>query len=222
MALNEDMIKELFGDMSVDDMELLRKEVMGEQPEEKKVEPPPPPPDPQKFADAVVAKMPQPAEPPPAPLPAFDMKKFQEQFLADPNSGLDYAFQSKYGYNPLQVVPLMAAALAETKQQIEQLRSQSFRSSVQLDDESFNKVEQFRQQKGLDFQDAYDLAKVRGIIQAQTPAAPAAPPRLPRGGGKETSGGDEMSFLNQVNDLSDEKLEALFMRAGGVTKSHLT
>jgi hypothetical protein len=221
MALNEDMIKELFGDMSADDLELLRKEVMGEQKEEKVVEPPP---DPQKFADAVVSRMPQPQapEPPPAPLPAFDMKKFQEQFLVDPNSGLDYAFQSKYGYNPLQVVPLMAAALAETKQQVEQLKSQSFRSQNQLDDESFQKVAAFQQQKGLDWQDAYDLAKVRGIIQAQTPAQPSAPPRLPRGGGKETSMADESFFMGQINDLSDEKLEALFMKAGGVTKSHLT
>jgi hypothetical protein len=222
--MDNDAMKQAFADLSPEDMELLLKGLGME--EEKKEDPPPPPPPPSasEIASAVASRMPAPPpapEAPPPPREAFDMKRFQEQFLADPSTGLTYAYQTKYGYDPIQVIPVMAAALAETRNQMEQLRAQSFKAQAQLPDEDYQKVEQFRQAKNLDWQDAYDLAKVRGIVGAPPQqSTPSAPPRLPRGGGKPDTTFDESTVHEQAAKMTDEQLENMMLKFGVINQRH--
>jgi hypothetical protein len=221
--MDSEALKAAFGDLSPEDLELLRKE-LGMEEEKPKEEPPPAPPTASEIASAVASKIPTPPPPPeapPAPREAFDMKRFQEEFLRDPAAGIDYMYTAKMGFSPTQVLPVMAAALAQTRQDLEQLRSQSFRSQHQLADEEYQKVEQFRQSKNLDWQDAYDLAKVRGLVGQQTTQTPSAPPRLPRGGGKVEQTMDEATILQHALGMDETKLEDMLIRAGVISQRHL-
>ena len=162
--------------------------------------------------------------------PDWDYDKFAKNWLdgKDPVAALDYASTARTGVPIFQTVPALLAATVAMAKELQELKTRTFAGQ---DPAQAQTIEKYIADYGLSrdargYEAARKLAKADGLIDAPgpvvEPSKPAPPPRLPRGqsdGGHETV---EQRLAANPDALDDRALEALAMRLGIVSQSHLS
>jgi len=172
----------------------------------------------------------QSAPPPPAApqpgKPEWNYEEFTKKFLKDPREGLDYLDVAENGYSTRKAVPALlqiVSALAKKTQELETQRFLDQNDEYTPNQQNRAALEKIITERGWQpgyqsYQDAFDIAKSRGIIHAKKSEEPEpepqsrsfVPPRV-RSKAQETTSED---FFRATDKLSDEKLEDLLIDAG--------
>jgi hypothetical protein len=158
------------------------------------------------------------------PKPAWDFDKFAKQFVQDPDGALDYMDTAKLGAPVRKLVPMLAAVVQQLGKKVQELEVQNFVKSSDYEPSAENRkaIQGIIEERGWEpnarsLQDAYDIAKGRGLIKAKTETKEErqetrqefVPPRVR---GNATTVPDQID--SYANDMPIEKLEELLLRGG--------
>lgn len=99
----------------------------------------------------------------------FSQDTFKQKFVGDAGEGIDYLFQTKYGYNLGQALPVIAQTLVNLSGKLEELDRGQFQSQVGISAEDYKKIQKAVQDRGWansrqSYTDAYELLKAKGEI----------------------------------------------------------
>lgn len=186
----------------------------------------------EKFEEAGRAARPveQPQVPQSKP-ETFDMKKFTEVFVTDPDAGLDYLEQTKYGMSTRKAVPQLLAGVIALAAKVQELESASF---APKEDSERRAVEQIMKERQWapsrqSFQDAHDIAKAKGLFgkKEETAVDPPRdergrfiPPRVPRATVEDNLSSNLPEILRAAETMPPDKLEAFLLEAGVIKSRH--
>lgn len=107
----------------------------------------------------------------------FSQDTFRQKFVGDAGDGIDYLFQTKYGYNLGQALPVIAQTLVNLSGKLEELDRGQFQSQVGISADDYKKIQKTVQERGWansrqSYTDAYELLKARGEIKSGPESKP--------------------------------------------------
>jgi hypothetical protein len=156
--------------------------------------------------------------------PSWDFDKFAKQFVQDPDGALDYMDTVKVGAPVRKLIPPLMMLVQQMAKKVQELEVQNFvrNSDYEPSPENRKAVQAIIEERGWEpnarsLQDAYDIAKGRGLIKSKEKEEPVrqqareefVPPRVR---GNATPVPDQIDAIAQ--DLPIEKLEELLLRGG--------
>lgn len=173
---------------------------------------------------------------PPAPptKPAWDYDKFAKTFVKDPREALDYLDTAELGFPARKVLPLILATVGQLTQKVQEMETQRFLTAnedYEPSPENRKAIEKIMQERGWQpgyqtLQDAYDIAKSRGLVKTKAkegdegsgepPRRSFIPPRT-RTRTKEPEPTDA-DLIAAAEGMDLDKLEELLLK-GGVLKT---
>lgn len=180
------------------------------------------------------AQQPEPPEPTQTtpqiqPTPeTYDHEKFAKLLTKDAREGLDYVDKVQFGMPVRQLVPILVAGMAQLTQRLQKAETQQFidaNPEYQGGPETRRAIETIMQERHWQptretLQDAYDIARGRGLVKAKKEepkpetTTPAFIPPRPPSRGNATDEPSTQDIIRQANDMPFEKLHDLLVEAG--------
>ena len=159
----------------------------------------------------------------------FNFKTFEEKFLKDPREAQEYMEITQYGMPVTKMVPFLIAGLAQTARRLQELEAYRFVSETEgykASPQNRAVIEQIMRERGWQpsyqtLQDAYLIAKGRGLIDEKPPetkpTTPYTPPRV-GGAGSEPSADSVRELRERAYEASLEELENFLIKAGALSR----
>ncbi len=156
--------------------------------------------------------------------PEFDFKEYEKRFLKDPRKAQEYMEITQYGMPVTNMIPFLVAGIAQMAKKVEELEAYRFVSETEgyeASPEARRAIEQVMRERNWrpsyeTLQDAYLIAKGRGLIEAKEPKTekkPYVPPRV-SGAGSEPSQDQINEITARGYEMPMEDLEKLLVKAG--------
>ena len=161
-------------------------------------------------------------------LPKFDYKKFEETFVKDPVAGQEYLETTQYGAPLKTLLPQIGGAVGALMKKVQELEAQQFidqNPDYEPSVENRKAIERVMTERGWQpsrqtLEDAFAIAAAKGqikgksTIKGQKEEVDNEQFIPPRGrSAADISNGDQ-ELLNNLNNLSDEKIFELANKAG--------
>jgi len=172
------------------------------------------------------------AEPEPKPEPQgnkppeWSMEDFTKKFLKDPREGIEYLETVKYGFPVSNMIPLLVAGMASQAKKLQELEAQRFidtNTEYNPSVENRRVIENIMRERNWQpsyqtMQDAFDIARARGLVKTKEPLVkkeeerPFVPPRVNSSGAENRGANEEL--VTKAYGLPIEQLEELLIQSG--------
>ena len=112
----------------------------------------------------------------------FNQEEFSKKLVANGQEGMEYLFESVYGYDVGKALPLVGQGLAVVAQRLEALERENFLTTTGIPQTDFGKIDKFVTDRGWaknpeSYKDAVAILKTNGQLgEMKAPATPQPNP----------------------------------------------